>query len=129
MRLALALLNASVLLAACAAETKPSLEDRTLAFSCKDTIAIARVKNGAFQAATSADDLLGHGWVSATLTVSKVVRGPVLPQTIAVRYFAHTYMNESRDFMLVVGRADDGVYQIKRGQLMSRRPLPSNACG
>ncbi len=129
MRLTLICLIATILLAACTTEPRTSLEDRTLRFSCGDVVAIGSVKNGSFQPVSSADDILEHGWVSATLSVRRVVRGAALPPVLPVRYFAHTYMREDRDFMLALKPVRGAAYEIETGQLVSLKPILSNECG
>jgi hypothetical protein len=104
-----------------------SLEDRTLSYGCNDTVVVGRVTNGAYQPVQSENDILGHGWISATLHVRKIVRRTNVPANLPVRYFAHTYMREDRDFMLVLKRSAGG-YEIATGQLMSVRPLLASHC-
>lgn len=116
-----------LLTVACAAGQEASLDDRTLPFGCSDTVVVGRVENGEFEHVEIENDLLGHGWISATLKVRRVVRGERVPPVLPVRYFAHTYMREDRDFMFVLGRTDAG-YEIKTGQLMSVRPLLATSC-
>ena len=119
--------SALLLSAACATVPQASLEDRTLSYGCNDMVVVGRVKNGAYQPAQSENDILGHGWISATLHVRKVVRGAGLPAVLPVSYFAHTFMRQDRDFMLVLKRSDTG-YEITTGQLMSVRPLLASHC-
>lgn len=128
MRVPCLCLIALLSLDACATEPQASLENRMLSFSCDDVVAIGRLKNGSFQLVRSEDDLLGHGWVSATLRVRKVIKGAQLPPVLSVTYFAHTYMRDGRDFMFVLKRTLGGTYQIKTGQLMSLRPLLPSHC-
>ena len=118
---------ATLLTVACATGQEASLEDRTLPFGCSDTVVVGRVENGAYEHVEIENDLLGHGWISATLKVQKVVRGERVPPVLPVRYFAHTNMRQDRDFMLVLGRTSAG-YEIKTGQLMSVRPLLATSC-
>jgi len=118
---------AVLLTAACATAPEASLENRTLPFGCSDIVVVGRVTNGAFQHVEIENDLLGHGWISATLSVRKVVRGGPISSVLPVRYFAHTYMRQDRDFMLVLERVGTG-FEIKTGQLMSVRPLLESHC-
>lgn len=99
-----------------------TVEDRTLSFGCHDLVAIGRVKNNEWHHVNDPDDFLGHGWADATLTVRRVVKGSGMGQTVPVRYFAHTYMRDDRDFMLVLSRQSDGSLVITTGQLMSAHP-------
>ena len=124
MRLALAFV---FLTAACAALPPASEEDRMLPFECDDTVVIGRVVNGAYQHVENENDILGHGWISATLKVRKVIKRPTLPSKIPVRYFAHTFMRDDRDFMFVLDHTKTG-YEIVTGQLMSARPFLERSC-
>jgi hypothetical protein len=127
MRLLIVSVLAMLLTVGCATGQEASLEDRTLPYGCSDTVVVGRVKNGAYQPVESENDLLGHGWISATLKVRNIVRGERVPPVLPVRYFAHTYVREDRDFMLVLGRTGAG-YEIKTGQLMSVRHLLATSC-
>jgi hypothetical protein len=73
-------------------------------------------------------DILGHGWITATLRVQRVIRGSGVYSAVPVRYFGHTYMREDRDFMFVAKRAGDGAYEIKTAQLASVRLYPVSTC-
>ena len=129
MRLTLLCLVPEIVIGACTTEPRPSLHERTLRFSCGDVVAIGRVKNSAFQPGSSADEVLGHGWMSATLSVRRVVRGADLPPALPIRYFAHTYMRENRDFMFVLKPVGGGAYEVETGQLVSMKPLLPHRCG
>lgn len=128
MRLTIISLTASLLTAACSTAPDVNLEDRTLPYGCNDVVVVGSVQNGSFELARSPNDLLGHGWATATITVRKVVKGPLLPSVLPVRYFAHTYMRQNLDFMLVLKRTDGGGYEISTGQLMSLRPRLTDRC-
>lgn len=127
MRLTLLCLIPAAVLAACTTEHRAGLDDRTLRFSCGDVVAIGRLKNGSFQPVSSAD-VLGHAWVSATLSVRRLVIGADLPAVLPVRYFAHSYMREDRDFMFALKPLRGGAYEIETGQLMSLKPLLPHQC-
>ena len=120
-------LSVALLAAACATVPHASLENRTLPYDCKDTVVVATVRNGTYESAKSNDYILRRGWVSATLHVRKVVRGERLPAVLPVRYFAHSYMREDKEFMLVLKRARTG-YEVEAGQLMQVRPLLASRC-
>ena len=123
----IAFVTVAFLTAGCATVPQASLEDRTLSYGCKDTVVVGTVTNGAFQPVEATDDILGHGWASATLHVRKIVRGERLPSVLPVRYFAHTYMRQDQEFMLVLAHVGAG-YEIKTGQLMRVRPLLASHC-
>jgi integration host factor subunit beta len=90
-------------------------------------VAIGRIENGAYEASDSADDLIGHGWISATLHVTRVVSGASMPAALPVRYFAHTYMRDDRNFMFVLAPVDARL-EIATAQLMSERPRAVRDC-
>ena len=115
------------LTAACATVSQGTAEDRTLQFGCTDTVVIGRIENGAFQDVTSENDILGHGWVTAKVLVRRVVKGANVPPLVPVRYFAHAYMRDDRDFMLVLKPTSQG-YEIRTGQLMWLRPRLASRC-
>ena len=117
----------ALLATACVTGQAPSGEDRPLEFECADSVVIGTVVNGAYQPVVDESDLLGRGWVTASLHVREVVRGASLPSILPVRYFAHAYMREDREFMFVLQRRDAG-YQIATGRLMSSRPRLSDRC-
>ena len=118
----------SLLTAACATVPQASVEDRTLPFGCDDIVVVGRVENVAYEHVKSEDDLLGHGWVTARLKVQRVVKGAGVPPFLPVRYFAHTYMRQDRDFMLVLKRISPEGYEIRTGQLTSVRPRLASRC-
>lgn len=117
-----------LLTAACTVVPKASIEDRTLSYGCNDIVAVGRIKNGAFEHVQSDNDILGHGWMSGTLRVRRVVRGASLPALLPVRYFAHAPLREDRDFMFVL-RHTSTAYEITTGQSMSVHPLLTSQCG
>ena len=121
-------LLSAISLVACRTEPQASLEDRTIQAACADVVVIGKVQNRTFTLVRPSEDLLGHGWVTATLHIKRVVKGPKLPPVLPVRYFAHTYMRGDRDFMLVLRPSLNGTYQVTTGQLMSARPLLADYC-
>jgi hypothetical protein len=127
MRRALVALTITYLTVGCATVPQASLKDRTLSYGCSDTVVIGTVANGAFELVEAHDDILGHGWASATLHVRKIVRGERLPAVLPIRYFAHTYMRQDQEFMLVLKHVGAD-YEIKSGQLMRVRPLLASHC-
>ena len=127
MRTSIIAISVVLLTAARVAVPQASVEDRTLSYGCSDIVVVGSVKNGAFEHVQSDNDILGHGWISGTLHVRKVVRGAHVPALLPIRYFAHTYMREDRDFMLVLSHTDTG-YEITTAQLMWFRPLLASHC-
>ena len=73
------------LLAACATLQNASFDDTTLPYGCNDTVVVGTVTNGNYEPVKSHDDILGHGWISATLHVQKLVRGQQLPPVLPGR--------------------------------------------
>jgi hypothetical protein len=67
------------------------------------------------------NDILGNGWITATLNVRKVVRGGAVPSILPVKYLSHATMREGLDFMLMLKHSETG-YEITAGQLMWLRP-------
>jgi integration host factor subunit beta len=127
MRLSAVTASGLLLISACAAMPQASLENRTLAYGCSDIVAVGSVTNRAYEPVGNNGDLIGHGWISATLHVRRTIRGATLPAALPVRYLAHTNMRQDRDFMLVLKRGGAG-YEIAAGQLMSARPLLASHC-
>ena len=105
-----------------------SVDDRTLAFGCDNLVVVGRVKNGGWHRSGGADDVLGHGWADARISVQRIVTGGRIGRTVPVRYFAHTYMRGDRDFMFVLSRQPDGSLVIDSGQLMSAHPKLAAQC-
>jgi hypothetical protein len=116
-----------LIIGGCATAPQASVQDRTMPFGCNDSVVVGTVENGTFQPVESEADILGHGWISATLHVRKVVRGTSLRSVLPVRYFSHAYMRHDREFMLVLKHTGTG-FEITDGQLMSERPRLASHC-
>jgi hypothetical protein len=106
-----------------------SMDERTLAYRCGDTVVIGRVESAGYESIDDADDFPGRGIIRATVKVRKTVRGTALPKTIPVTYVAHVYMRSDRDFMLVLNKKNDDVFSVATAQLMSARPRLAAECG
>lgn len=117
-----------LLLVGCTTASSVADEDRELPFGCDDVVLVGRLKNGDYQPVDDEGDILGHGWITAKLQVRRVVGGAKVPSVVPVRYLAHTYMREDREFMFVVRRTTDGIYVIKTAQVMSVRPKLASHC-
>jgi hypothetical protein len=104
-----------------------SIEDRTLPFGCNDAVVVGRVESHAIEPIKSEGDQIGHGWVTATISVKRVVKGRNVPRTIPVMYFAHTFVRGDRDFMLVLHQTDQAIV-VTNGRLMSVQPLLADRC-
>jgi hypothetical protein len=106
-----------------------NMEDRTLAYSCRDAVVVGRVESADYEAIGDADDLPGRGIIRATVKARKTLRGAALPKALPVTYIAHVYMRSDRDFMLVLNKKDDGSFSVSTAQLMSVRPRLAARCG
>lgn len=126
-RLAFSIASLS-LLTACSTVDTVSDENRALSFKCDETVVIGKLENEAcYERVPIEGDLIGHGWMKATLNVQRTLHGNKLSGDVPVRYFAHTYIREDRNFMFVL-RRDEAGYKIETGQLMSVKPRPLNDC-
>jgi hypothetical protein len=115
-------------LAACTSVDLPTIEDRTLAYGCDDLVVIGRIQNGDFQQVEIEGDIIGHGWISGNVTVREVVKGDAFSDRIPIRYFAHTYIRDDVEFMFVLGKAEDGQFELRTAQRMSVRPYLATRC-
>jgi hypothetical protein len=115
-------------LAACISMELPTRDERTLTYGCDDLVVVGRLQNGDFEHVEIEDDILGHGWFFAHLKVREVVKGDVLSDQIPIRYFAHTYLREDRDFMFVLREAEDGEFRLRSASLVSIRPFLAARC-
>lgn len=106
-----------------------SIEDRTLEYRCDDVVVVGRVYSHAYDRIPNDEDLIGHGKIRATVKVRRVIRDQNLSDTIPANYFAHVYMRDDRDFMLILRKENDGLFMIAGGQLMSARPKLAARCG
>ena len=105
-----------------------TIEDRTLSYGCSDTVVVGRIKNGDYAPVHDDEDILGHGWIGASIKVRRLVRGAKLPSSLTIKYYAHTYMREDRDFMFVLSENGKGGFELKHAQLMSVRPIIPAHC-
>ena len=127
MRLALVTLIITSL-AASAARAHASSDDNILPYGCSDTVVVGTVADNVYGPEGSTGNLLGNGWISASLHVGNVVRGEQLPAVLPVTYFAHTAMQRNDEVMLVLKQTASG-YEIQAGQLMRERPMLASRCG
>ena len=122
------LLAMGALVAGCASTETASLADRTLQYGCNDLVVIGRLKNeGDYSPLEAKGDILGHGVMTATISVHRVVRGAHVPSRLPVSYAGHTFLRDDRDFMFVLER-NRAVYTISTAQLMTARPLLATHC-
>jgi hypothetical protein len=78
----------------------------------RDLIVIGKLTNQDYQGAEIADDLLGHGWITADLRIKQVLRGKSQDRILKIKYFAHTYLREDRSVKVHLRRAGDGSYLV-----------------
>ena len=80
----------------------------------EDVIVRGRLNDQSYAHVDVPDDILGHGWITARLHVSRVLKGrSVRPNgVLTVRYFAHTYLREDRSFRFHLRPTTDGTYIV-----------------
>jgi integration host factor subunit beta len=80
----------------------------------EDVVVRGRLSDQSYQHVDDPDDILGHGWITARLHVSRVVRGrSVRPNAVlTVKYFAHTYMREDRTARFHLRPTNGGSYVV-----------------
>lgn len=71
-----------------------------------------RLQNLDYAAIDDPEDLLGHGWITARLRISRVVKGRSASRLITIRYLAHTYRNESSPVRLRLRANANGTYTV-----------------
>lgn len=77
-----------------------------------DVVVIGRLENLKSEPAVYAPgDLLGHGWFSGILHVSRVESGELSSEVVPVRYFGHTQLREDVSFRFRL-RPDESGYLI-----------------
>lgn len=89
-------------------------------YECGDVVVTGRVQNLEYRPVNIEGDILGHGWITADVRIADILRGPRALPRLQVQYFAHSYFNEQRDFLLVIHLDDDGVYRVKAARLLER---------
>ena len=117
-----------VLTPVCANAQSATIEDRTLSYGCSDIVVVGRIQNGDYSSVHDDEDILGHGRIDAHIKVKRIVRGANLPSSLPIKYYAHTYMRENRDFMFVLSGNGMVGFEIKHAQLMSVRPIIPAQC-
>ncbi|MFL6787406.1 MAG: hypothetical protein ACJ8FC_01945 [Sphingomicrobium sp.] len=114
------------------ADAKSSDRDE-IEYACSDLVVVGRLVKQDYQHVEIEDDILGHGWVTADVKVDYVVHGPMTVnklrvRKLPVRYFAHTYMREDRDFVFVLRPAENGRHLVRKARLMEYDPELANRC-
>ena len=118
----------SGLLLGCATASSVGPTGETLSFGCDDAVVIGTLKNGSYRHVDIPDDLLGHGWATGEVSVRMVMRGGDVSAAIPVEYFTHAMLREDREFMFVLHRRADRIYEIRNARLMESRPRLARSC-
>lgn len=105
-----------------------SRERDDIAYGCNDLVVVGRLANQDYQHVEVEGDLLGHGWVTADVKVNDVVFGHTRARKLPVRYFAHTYMRDDRDFVFVLLPAENGRHLVRTARLVEYDPELANHC-
>ena len=125
MRFAFATLTIALLTAAAVAHA--SSDDKTLSHGCSDTVVVATVGEGTLEPLEPTGNLLGNGWFSAPLNVRETIKGEPRPAVVPIRYFAHTAILETQEFMVVLKDTASG-YEIRSAELMREQPVLASRC-
>jgi integration host factor subunit beta len=73
---------------------------------------VGRIRNLNYEAIDDPEDILGHGWITARLRISRVLRGRPSSRLITIRYIAHTYRSERSALRLRLRANADGTYTV-----------------
>ena len=113
------------------ATVQPAVAAEVQSYGCNDLVVVGRMQNLSFEHVEIADDILGHGWFSAHVKVRRALKGRAPEPVVSIRYFAHTYMREDRDFILDLKAAGGDVYELREATLLARKQIPhlAAACG
>jgi len=106
------LLLASFLLPLIAVPHPSTGNPRGKASGARDVIVIGRIENLSYKLVYDPEDLLGHGWITARLHVTRVLRGYAPSSVLSVRYFAHSYSYGKGDVRLHLRRRSKSTYVI-----------------
>lgn len=77
-----------------------------------DLEVVGRLTNLGYEPVDDPNDMLGHGWITARLRISRVLRGRLVSRSITVRYLAHTDRAESVPVRLRLRAGKDGGYFV-----------------
>lgn len=77
-----------------------------------DLEVVGRLKNLNYESIAEPGDILGYGWISARVRISRVLRGHSPSPIITVRYLAHTYRTESSPVRLRLRANSNGTYTV-----------------
>lgn len=87
-------------------------------YGCNDLVVVGRLGRQDYQHVEIENDLLGHGWVTAYVKINDVLFGHARARKLSIRYFAHTYMREDRDFVFVLRPTENGRHLIGSARLL-----------
>ena len=92
-------------------------------YVCGDVVVIGRFENnGDYEHVQIGNDILGHGWMTASVNVTTLLAGIRPRHPIVVRYYGHTYFTEHRDFLLVLYREPGAEhFSLRLERLLERR--------
>ena len=106
-------LIATLFISACAMGPNTTALTAPISFdSSRDLIVIGKLANQDYQRVDIADDLIGHGWITADLRVTRTLRGKPPSQVLKIQYFAHTYLSEDQRVKLHLRRKEDNSYSV-----------------
>ncbi|HKT77971.1 MAG TPA: hypothetical protein VJQ78_14655 [Sphingobium sp.] len=77
-----------------------------------DLEVVGRLKNLDYMPIDDPEDILGHGWITAQLRISRVLKGRFPSRSIIIRYLAHTYRAESSPVRLKLRANANGTYTV-----------------
>jgi hypothetical protein len=77
-----------------------------------DVEVVGRIKNISYDQIYDPEDLLGHGWITARMRVSKVLYGNLSSRVITIRYLAHSERNERHKFRFRLRANPDQTYTV-----------------
>ena len=75
-------------------------------------VVLGRLSNQTYEPVGIEDDILGHGWISAELSIDRVIEGEISERRIPVRYFSHAYYREDKSMKFRLKRTEEGKYVI-----------------
>ncbi|MEQ1538308.1 MAG: hypothetical protein ABL928_05235 [Sphingorhabdus sp.] len=98
-------------------------------YNCSDVVLTGKLTNWRdYEHFDIPDDILGHGWMTATLRVSKILKGQNADSKITVRYFGHTYLRDNTKFLFVLKPLSDGRYRIISQRMTKQKPKLADTC-
>ena len=100
-------------------------EAEVVPYRCGELVVIGRFDNLDYEHVEIEDDVLGHGWMTARISVGRVLRGrrpsgSADGQPLPARYFGHTYYREDMDFLLMLAPRRSGTYFVRSARLAER---------